>query len=81
MNICGNSPKLTHFSNFLSHQTVKNRNRIPNVIFTVNAKNSSTFAGKAIFVPTKVIANQVAEIFIQSPENAFSQGLYCLFIV
>lgn len=72
------SPKIIHFSNLLSHQTVNSKNTIPRVRSRVNIEKSKAFLGNEILVPINGTANQAAEMLIDSPDNALNQDRYCL---
>lgn len=81
LDICIYIPKIIHFSNFLSIQTVNNKNSIAKKILEINIKKSCKFLGKEIFGPINAVANQAAEIFIDNAENAFSQGWNFFFLI
>lgn len=68
-------PKITHFSNLLSNHTVNNKNIIPSIIDQSNTKKSHVVLGNEIPGPTKGTASHAADILIERPENALSQGL------
>ena len=68
-------PKIIHFPNFLSHQTVTIRNIIPKVMSKNNTKKSQTLSGIDKFDPIKGAINQAADILMDNPEYALSQGL------
>ncbi len=70
-----NIPKI-HFSNFLSSQTVSSKNSIPRAMFIVKIKKSWRVLGKEILDPINGAMNQAAEMLIDSPDNALSQGRY-----
>jgi hypothetical protein len=67
-------PKVVHFSNFLSITTVTDRNNIPKPISVNKMSKSIRFFGKKALDPINGIANQAAEILIDKPESALSQG-------
>ena len=69
-------PKIVHFSNFLSNQTVISKNTIPKVISNINTKVAYKLLGRIILGPINAIANQAAEIFIDRPEKALRYGWY-----
>ena len=69
------SPKVVHFSNSFSNQTVNSKNIVPNMIFIVNIAKSKISFGKLIFGPINGTAYSAAEKLIDNPESAFNQGL------
>jgi AAA15 family ATPase/GTPase len=68
------SPKVIHFSISLSHHTVTSKNTIPSKISAVKMAKSKMFLGKDTFGPIKTTPNHAAEMLIDNPENARSQG-------
>ena len=75
MNINTNLPEVIHFSISVSHQTVVNKNTIPKKICTVNPANSIILFGKDMVNPTNAEIKRAAEMLIDNPEYALSQGL------
>lgn len=75
MNLNINFPKVTHLSNSLSHKTVTSKNNIADRRFAVNPTNSIIFFGKAMVNPTNAEMKKAADILIDNPEKALSQGL------
>ncbi len=76
LDICIYIPKIIHFSNFLSIQTVNNKNSIAKKILEINIKKSCKFLGKEIFGLINAVANQAADMLMDNPENDLSQGRY-----
>jgi len=72
-------PKVAHFSNLLSNQTVIIRKIIPKIISAINTRNLNKSVGNVILGPTKALPNQAAEIFIERAENALNQARYLFF--
>lgn len=70
-----NLPEI-HFSNFLSSQTVINKNIIPKERFRDNTKKSYRLLGNLKLVPIKGIANQAADKLLDKAENVLNQGRY-----
>lgn len=70
-----NIPEI-HFSSFLSHKIVSNKNIIAREISNINIKKSYRSSGNAKLDPINGTANHAADKLINKPENAFNHGRY-----